>query len=95
MTHALTVGSQARLVTYRPWSGTDPYLIGHADIDFDGWIIHRIPIFRRKDGTLNCGQPDTVREDGGHSTLVTFATKEAKARWHDAVLAALAEGGAP
>jgi hypothetical protein len=103
----------SRLISYRPWSG-DPYLIGHADVSFDGWIIHRIPIFRRKDGTLNVGVPDTVVLDrdgtakklagrppaptGGrllHSPQVSIATDDDKTRWRNAVLSALAEGGAP
>jgi hypothetical protein len=96
----------ARLVSYQPWRGTDPWLIGHAAVDFDGWIINRIPVFRRKDGTLNVGVPDTVvtdrdgtaRKVGGrllHASLITFSDDAAKARWKAAVLAALAEGSAP
>ena len=103
---ALLTPDGARLLTYRPWSGSDPYLIGHADIDFDGWVVHRIPIFRKKDGTLSVGVPDTVVLDrdntakkiGGrllHSSLVTFTDNTAKARWRSSVLAALAAGGAP
>jgi hypothetical protein len=80
------------LIEYRPWPG-DPWLIGYADVSFDGIIVQRIPVYRRKDGSLNVGQPDTVREDGGHATLITFADKAAKQRWRDAVLAALAQGG--
>jgi hypothetical protein len=96
----------ARLVNYQPWRGTDPYLIGHAAVDFDGWIIHRIPVFRRKDGTLNVSAPDTVvlDRDGAvrkikdrllRRTLITFSDDAAHERWKAAVLAALAEGGAP
>jgi hypothetical protein len=102
---ALLKSNEARLIAYRPWSG-DPWLIGHADIDFDGWIIHRIPIFRRKNGELSVGVPDTVvlhndgspKEIGGrllHAPLISFSSDEAKARWRSAVLTALAAGGAP
>lgn len=94
-----------RLVEWKPWALDNPSLCGHATISFSGWTVHRVPLFRGRDGQLSVGSPSApeidvagrVRtNDAGkrqYWPLLTFETKEAKARFERAVLAALADAG--
>jgi hypothetical protein len=97
-------GSRARLVKYEPWSLPNASLIGHASIDFSGWVVARIPIFRRDDGSLSAGGPSAAEVDAEgrqrlnngkrrYWSVVTFASSDAWDRWQRAVLGALAAGG--
>ncbi|HEY5299764.1 MAG TPA: hypothetical protein VIJ55_03715 [Acetobacteraceae bacterium] len=94
----------ARLISWTPWLAPNPSLVGHADVDFDGWVVFRIPIFRRKDGGLSAGAPSAaeVDRDGVQQrdaagkrkfwAVISFSGV-GKERWQRAVLAALADGG--
>lgn len=96
-------GSGARLVEYKPWPYQNPSLIGHATVDFSGWLVHRIPIFRRGDGTLSAGGPNAAevdregqqKEHAGKRQwwkVVTFEG-DGSERWNRAVLGALDAAG--
>ena len=95
-----------RLVQWTPWPFPNPALIGHCSIAFaGGWQVHRIPVFRKGDGTISCGAPEAadldrdgrikLKPDGKklYGKVITFETGEAKARWDRMVLGALAEAG--
>lgn len=93
----------ATLVEWRPRPTSGP-LAGHATVDFGGWVINRIAIFRRADGSLSVGSPSGAeidsdgrqRERDGKRQfwqVVTFGSAEAKARWERAVLGALSAAG--
>jgi hypothetical protein len=86
----------------------NPRLIGHATVSFSGWTVHRVPVFRRGDGSLSVGTPNAAEVDAdgrikqrdGKKAIpvLTFETAEARDRWQRAVLAALVAagiGGAP
>lgn len=93
-----------RLVRFEPWAYPNDRLVGHCYVDFGGWQIHRIPIFRRKDGTLSAGVPNTpevdrdglqLRDENGkrrYAPLMSFSG-DGKARWERAVLQALCDAG--
>jgi len=98
-----------RLVEWKPLASGA--LLGKATIAFTGgWIVAGIPIFRRADGSLSAGGPDTpvVGSDGvqlrdgegrrRYAKVISFETSEARERWNRAVLDALRVagiGGAP
>lgn len=93
-----------RLLRYEPWPYPNDHLLGHADVDFDGWEIHRIPIFRRRDGMLSPGVPSAalldrdgvqLRDDNGKRryTLMMGFSAEGKSRWERTILAALSDAG--
>jgi hypothetical protein len=98
-------GAGARLVDYRPWPLPNPSLIGHATVDFNGWIVAKIPVFRRADGSLSIGGPNApeidskgrarLRDDGkpAYFAIVSFAGADARERWQRVVLTALADAG--
>jgi hypothetical protein len=94
-----------RLLEWRPASGNSA-LVGKASIRFSGgWIVSNVPVFRRADGSLSAGPPDAplVGADGQQLTdengkkrytkIISFETQDARARWNEAVLAAVAEAG--
>jgi hypothetical protein len=96
----------ARLVEWKPWPFDSPSPIGHATIAFaGGWTVHRIPIFRGRDGAWSVGTPSAVELDGEgraktkpdgkrqYWPMITFETAEARGRWQLAILAALETGG--
>jgi len=100
------IESSCRLIELKPWPFENPSLLGHCSIAFaGGWQVHRIPVFRKADGSLSVGTPDAADVDrDGHIKLkpdgkksygkvVTFETTTAKARWSRMVLGALAEAG--
>ena len=103
----LAISSAARLVEYRPWHEPNDYLIGHCTVAFaSGIVIPNIPVFRKKDGAISCGEPNapqitrdgTVRTIDGkrqYAPCIQFVDNHAKDRWRNAVLQALKEGGAP
>jgi hypothetical protein len=94
-----------RLVTWKPWPFPNSSLIGHADVGVGGLIVHRVPVFRRGDGTLSVGVPNApevdadgcqkVRDDGKRQywSVLSFASGEARSRWNRLVLAALSDAG--
>jgi hypothetical protein len=96
-------GAGARLVTFEPWPHPNPSLVGHATVDFSGWVVSRIPIFRRSNGSLSAGVPscpqvDTdgrVRVDAEgkrqYAAVITFTSRDGKARYEKIVLGALAD----
>src|SRR4051812_6000377 len=97
-------GAGARLVEWKPRPASSSSLLGHATVDFTGWLVHRVPIFRRGDGSLSAGTPSAPELDGEgrqrerdgkrqYWPVLTFANTEAKQRWERAVLAALDAGG--
>jgi hypothetical protein len=90
------------------WTPVDnnPSLIGRATVAFaGGWVVHRIPVFRKGDGSISVGAPDAadVDRDGqirkkpdgkkSYHRIITFESSEAKARWDRMVLGALADAG--
>jgi hypothetical protein len=99
------IESSCRLVQWTPWPFPNPSLIGHCSIAFaGGWQVHRIPVFRKADGSLSVGTPDAagvdrdgrikLKPDGKKSYgKVTFETTEARERWQRMIQAALAEAG--
>ena len=98
--------SSCRLVEWKPWPFENPSLIGHCSIAFaGGWCVHRIPVFRKADGSLSIGTPDAadvdrdgrikLKPDGKKSywKVISFETTEARERWQRMILAALADAG--
>jgi hypothetical protein len=95
----------ARLVKWEPWTLPNPSLLGHATVDFHGWQIAGIPIFRTtKLGGVSVGVPNAaVVKDGKQvedergkrrwNAVVTFANREARERWDRTVLQAIADAG--
>lgn len=93
-----------RLLRFEPWPFPNDHLVGHADVDFGGWQINRIPVFRRKDGSLSLGVPSSrevdrdgvqLRDDAGkreYAAMTSFSG-DGKARWEHAVLGALSDAG--
>jgi hypothetical protein len=93
-----------RLVQWTPVDN-NPSLIGRATIAFvGGWVVGGIPVFRRADGSLSAGVPNSAQLDAEgrikvrdgkrqYASILTFETAEAKARWGRMVLGALAEAG--
>jgi hypothetical protein len=93
------------LVSFEPWPFPNPSLAGHATVDFNGWIVPKIPIFRRRDDGLSAGSPSCplldgegrqrVGEDGKpqYRPVITFGSREDKARYEKLVLTALADAG--
>jgi hypothetical protein len=91
----------ARLIEWKPWPRPNTLLLGHATVDFGGWIISKIPVFRRGDGTLSAGSPSGADVDGDGQqrretdgkpkwwTVITFATPDDRKRWSCVVLGAL------
>ena len=95
-----------RLLEWKPWPFENPSLIGHCSIAFaGGWQVHRIPVFRKADGSLSVGTPDAadvdrdgrikLKPDGkkSYGKVITFETTEARERWQRMIQAALAEAG--
>ncbi len=93
-----------RLTDWKPWPFPNASLIGHATVCFSGWTIHRVPVFRRGDGSLSVGAPNApeidsdgrIKERDGkrqYWPVLTFETAEARERWQRSVLAAIAAGG--
>lgn len=95
---------RATLLSWSLWPFANVTLIGHADVDFDGWIITKIPVFRKANGGLSVGVPTTAEmgrdgvqardRDGRRrfAPVVRFSG-DGLARWQHAVLTALDEGG--
>lgn len=98
-------GAGARLVAFEPWPLPNPSLAGHATIDFSGWIVAKIPIFRGRDGGLSVGSPSYPKIDADgrvrvdevgkrqYSAAITFGNHDAKWRFTRAVLGALEAAG--
>lgn len=92
-----------RLVSWDPWP-FESDLLGYCAVDFSGWQILRVPVFRRKDGELSAGIPTSpqVDRDGNamrdvngkrkYAPLMAFSG-DGKARWERAVLGALCAAG--
>jgi hypothetical protein len=100
------IESSCRLIEWKPWPFENPSLIGHCSVAFaGGWQVHRIPVFRKGDGSISVGAPDAAEVDGdgriklkldgkkSYWKVITFETNEAKARWSRMILGALAEAG--
>jgi hypothetical protein len=93
-----------RLVQWTPVDNS-PSLIGRATIAFaGGWVVSAIPIFRRADGSLSVGVPNSAQLDAEgrikvrdgkrqYASILTFESTEAKARWSRMVLGALIDAG--
>ena len=47
-----------RLIRWEPWPFDNQALIGHAAVSFNGWTVHRIPLFRSAGGRLIVGTPN-------------------------------------
>jgi hypothetical protein len=94
-----------RLVEWKPWPFSNPSLLGHCTVAFaGGWVVHKIPIFRTKDGSISCGVPNAAEIDGEgrikerdgkkqYISLISFEGGEAKERWRRSILGALATAG--
>jgi hypothetical protein len=60
-----------RLVKWKPWPFPDPSLIGHCYIAFSGgWCVHRVPVFKRADGSVEGGE---ARERWSRTILSALA----------------------
>jgi hypothetical protein len=87
------------LVSWTPWNRTASTLRRHASVNFNGWVINKIPVFQVADGSLSAGSPSipTGKPDAAgkqrYGYLVEFASAAAQARWTRAVLAALRAAG--
>jgi hypothetical protein len=93
------------MVQWKPWPFDNPSLIGHAAVSFTGWVVHDVPVFRTRDGSLSVGVPNAPQIDSDgrirtdatgkkqYNSVLTFETVDAKQRWRRAVLAALHEAG--
>jgi hypothetical protein len=57
-------GDGARLIAFQSGLLPNPHLIGHCSVDFSGWVVHRIPVFRKADGSLSVGGPTAAEVDG-------------------------------
>jgi hypothetical protein len=91
-----SLAQRADLVSWTLWPHGNSTLIGHAEIDLDGWIIPRIPIFRRPDGGLSAGTPTvSVPDDNaGRRFIPVFRFRgDGAARWSQMVIEALTNGG--
>jgi hypothetical protein len=93
-----------RLIEWKPWLLGNSSLLGHATVSFSGWIVHRVPVFRRADGTLSVGTPNAPEVDAEgriklrdgkkqYLPVLSFETSEARERWQRMVLGALAAAG--
>jgi hypothetical protein len=97
-------GGGARLVEYKPWPHPNASLIGHASVDFSGWIVCEIPIFKRADGSISAGSPSAAKIDSeGRQRILPNGKRDwwavvrfegdGRERWNRAVLGALADAG--
>src|SRR5262245_28359101 len=107
MSQVLTTGHAeraCRVIEWKPWPFPNNALVGHATVNFSGWIVHRVPVFRRGDGSLSAGAPNAAEVDGDgriklrdgkkcYSPVVSFETADARERWQRMVLAALDAAG--
>jgi hypothetical protein len=93
-----------RLVQWRPWKGDNPHLVGHADVSFNGLVIHSVPIFLTREGTWSVGFPTAAQIDAEgkiklkdgkrqYASVVSVESYEAKERWQSAILRALYAAG--
>jgi hypothetical protein len=73
-------GGGAVLVRWQPWPHPNNSLAGHATVDFRGWVLLNIPVFRGRDGKRQFRPTMNFTGDG-------------KARFERAVLGALAAAG--
>jgi hypothetical protein len=108
MSSALTterVERGCRLIRWTPWPFPNNSLIGHATVSFaGGWQVHKIPVFKKADGSLSVGTPSAAELDSEgrvrlrenkkvYSAVITFETNDARNRWQHLILAALAAAG--
>jgi hypothetical protein len=82
-----------RVVEWKPWPFPNPHLIGHAAVSFSGWVVHDVPVFRTRDGSLSVGVPNAAQIDAEgraktdargkrqFTSILTFETEDAKERW--------------
>jgi hypothetical protein len=95
-----------RLLEWRPWPFPNPSLLGHCSVSFSGgWCVHRVPVFKRADGTISVSTPEAadvdregrakLKPDGkrSYTKIITFETASARERWQQSILAALAAAG--
>jgi len=98
--------SGCRLLEWKPWPFPNPSLLGHCSIAFSGgWVVSKIPVFRKADGSLSVGTPDAadVDRDGqirkkpdgkaSYHRVISFETAEARERWQRMIQTALADAG--
>ena len=98
--------SACRLAEWKPAAG-DSALLGRATVAFQGgWVVAFIPIFRAADGALSASSPSMpiLDQSGQHlrdaasgkkryTSIISFESADARARWNSAILAALSAGG--
>jgi len=94
-----------RLVQWTPWPFPNPSLLGHCAVTFaGGWCVHQIPVFRRADGSLSVGVPNTAQLDADgrvkqrdgkrqYTAVLSFESAEGRERWQRMILVALTEAG--
>lgn len=96
--------SAARLVNFRAALRSGTSLPGYAAVDFGGWVVNEIPIFRGADGRLSPGVPTAPdigpdgrqRERDGkrqYRKILTFPAQNRFLRYQETVLLALAHAG--
>jgi hypothetical protein len=103
VSHVATVrpaGAGGRLIGCRPWPHPNASLRGHCDIDFGGWVVCEIPIFRRGDGSISAGSPSAAKVDAeGRQRVLPNCKRDwwsvikfegdGRQRWERAILGAL------
>src|SRR4051794_34740101 len=63
-------GGGAVLVRWQPWPQSSSSLLGHASVDFRGWVLLNIPVFRGRDGKLSAGAPSVADVRDGVQVVV-------------------------
>jgi hypothetical protein len=101
---ATRVERACRVTEWKPWPYGNGSLIGHVTVNFSGWTIHHIPVFRTGDGSLSVGTPTKPEIDAEgrvrlrdgkrmYTSVISFETADARERWQRSILAALAAAG--
>jgi hypothetical protein len=94
-----------RVVLWTPWPFPNASLIGHVTIAFaGGWVVHKVPVFRKADDSLSIGTPSAAEIDADgkvrlrdgkrdYKSVITFENAAARERWQHTILAALTDAG--
>jgi hypothetical protein len=105
LTPAARTEPVCRVQEWKPATGSGP-LLGNVTVAFrNGMVIHNVPVFRAENGGISVGTPTAplvdregqqLRDENGkrkYGRVVSLATPEARARWQEAITAALFVAG--
>jgi hypothetical protein len=93
------------LVSQKPWTHENPYLLGHCAIAVaGGGTVHDVPVFKARDDTLGVGVPGAAQIDADgrarlrdgkrqYTAILSFVSGAGRERWQRAVLSAHAATG--